>query len=132
MHVEFDATVIKTLISFDDPIETMQKYKAPIEWRGQALLVISSNVLPTFPSDDGGLSSRVSMVRFPFTFVQKPSADDDDDEDNAKMCDEESVGEFPPTPGERWQDPDVKLMLMKDLVPEFWCWATFFNEMLIR
>jgi len=121
VSLEFDASVIKTLIGLDDPIETMQKYKAPVEWRGQALLIISSNILPCFPAGDGGLASRISLLRFPFTFIAKPAEEDGD----------ESVGEHPEDPGARWQDPAIKLRGMEALVPEFFCWALHFNEMLL-
>ena len=111
--MEFDARNVKTLIGLDDPIETMAKYKAPVEWRGQALLIISSNVLIHFPTDDGGLSSRMSLVRFPFTLMPRPSNGDEALE-----------------PGVRWQDPSVKLSLMEALVPEYFCWAQHFNKQL--
>ena len=113
--MEFDARNIKTLIGLDDPIETMAKYKAPVEWRGQALLIVSSNVLPTFPADDGGLSTRISLLRFPFSFVPRPEGDQTD---------------RPTEPGLRWQDPSVKLSLMGTLVPEFFFWCRLLNQQL--
>jgi hypothetical protein len=122
-NLEFDATIIKTLIGLDDPIETMAKYKAPVEWRGQALLIISSNMLPSFPSDDGGLSTRLSLLRFPFTFVPRPTGGEGDDDE---------IPAQPEEPGSRWQDPDVKLKGMGALVPEFFCWALGFNDLLVK
>ena len=113
--MEFDAKNIKTLIGLDDPIETMAKSKAPVEWRGQALLIVSSNVLPTFPADDGGLSTRISLLRFPFSFVPRPEGDQTD---------------RPTEPGLRWQDPSVKLSLMGTLVPEFFFWGRLLNQQL--
>lgn len=118
-HTAFNPRVIKQLIGLDEPIETMAKYKSPLEWRGQALLVLSSNTLPKFPHDDGGLASRFSLVRFPFTFVPKPADVDDVD-----------VPLYPPEPGSRWQDPSIKLQLMATLIPEFFFWAGHFNHAL--
>ena len=51
---QIEPRTTKTLMGLDDPVETMQKYKAPLEWRGQALLILSTNVLPMMPDDDGG------------------------------------------------------------------------------
>lgn len=118
---QFNPGVIKQLIGLDEPIETMAKYKSPLEWRGQALLVISSNTLPKFPAGDGGLSSRISLVRFPFTFVPKP-----------KDVAEEDLPEHPEEPGTRWQDPSIKLQHMKNLIPEFFHWAREFNQALTK
>jgi len=128
-NLEFDATIIKTLIGLDDPIETMAKYKAPVEWRGQALLIISSNMLPSFPSDDGGLSTRLSLLRFPFTFVQRPTGDMNDDMNDDDDID---IPAQPEEPGARWQDPEIKLKGMGALVPEFFCWAIGFNALLVK
>ena len=120
-QLQFNPRVVKQLIGLDEPLETMAKYKSPLEWRGQALLVISSNTLPKFPADDGGLRSRISLLRFPFTFLPKPKDTADED-----------LPEHPDEPGTRWQDPSVKLQLMKDLIPEFFCWAREFNQGLTR
>ena len=75
-EAQFEPRQIKTLIGLDDPVETMQKYKAPLEWRGQALLILSTNTLPQMPNDDGGLMSRISLVRFPFEFIPKPRTEE--------------------------------------------------------
>jgi hypothetical protein len=101
--------VVKTLISNDEPVETMGKYAAPRAWRGQALLVLSSNKLIQMPSDDGGLSSRLSFVKMPFTWVKEAH-----------------------TPTERTVDPEVKLKKVPLMVDEFVFWSVHLNNGLLQ
>ena len=118
---QFEPRTIKTLIGLDDPVETMQKYKAPLEWRGQALLILCTNLLPMMPDDDGGLMSRISLVRFPFEFIPRPTTEEHED-----------IPDRPEQPGARWQDPSIKLTHMQTLVPEFFHWAIHFNRGLLQ
>ena len=73
--MEFDPNVIKTLCSNDEPLETMGKYAAPRMWRGQALVVLSSNKMISMPEDDGGTSSRCSFVKMPFYSCARGAAE---------------------------------------------------------
>ena len=104
--MEFDTNVIKALCSNDEPLETMGKYVAPRMWKGQALVILSSNCMIGMPQGDGGTSSRLALVRMPFTFVK---------------------GE-PQGATERTIDPEIKAIKVPLMVPEFVFWAFHLNH----
>ena len=108
-NVTFNPQIMKQLIGLDDPMETMGKYKAPQEWDGQALVILSSNVLPVMPKEDGGLRSRVALVRMPFTFCAEPKG-----------------------PYERQLDASIKIERIPNLKHELIFWAKCFNYELNR
>ena len=102
--MEFEPQVVKALISNDEPLETMGKYVSPRAWKGQALLVLSSNTMIDMPKEDGGLQSRLSLVKMPFTWVKDVL-----------------------TPTDRLIDPTVKVEGVPKMVDEFVFWATLLN-----
>ena len=64
--------LIKRLASVDDPITATGKYRDPGVFEPQMLLSFFANKAPVFPKDDGGVSSRLSYLFMPFTFVPNP------------------------------------------------------------
>ena len=87
----------------DDPISSTAKYKDPSFWQPQCLLAFATNFTPSFPTEDGGVKSRLSYVYMPFSFVQNPKPDS----------------------MERKLDTSIKTDLVPKLVPELMYWAVF-------
>jgi hypothetical protein len=98
--VVLNPTNIKKLVSLDDPVATMAKYRDPESWKPQCLLIICTNSAPKFPADDGGCETRLAFLNMPFKFTTDPAND-----------------------SERAADSDVKLVHMPACVPEFLFWG---------
>jgi hypothetical protein len=99
-NITFNPTKIKQLVNLDDPMSTTGKWKDPNMWKAQCLLLLASNVLPQFPTEDGGCKSRCSFLNMPLTFNTEPKGDT-----------------------ERPLDPTIKVEVVPKLVPEFLFWA---------
>jgi hypothetical protein len=97
------------LVSLDDPVSTMAKYRDPECWKPQCLLMICTNSAPKFPSDDGGCETRLAFLNMPFKFTADPAND-----------------------SERYADSDVKLVYMPACVPEFLFWGPLLVQGMLR
>lgn len=96
----FNTTLAKSLASGDEPLSAMAKYKDPMSYKPQCLLVFCTNCNPEVPGNDGGFKSRVSYVTMPFEWVAQPTE-----------------------PGQRRIDVSIKERVVKTLQPEFFFWA---------
>ena len=107
-HV-FNTTLCKSLASGDEPILASAKYKDPMSFQPQCLLLFCTNSNPEFPANDGGFKSRVSWVNMPFEWVADPTQ-----------------------PGQRRIDVSIKEQVVKTLQPEFLFWAKLLAPGLLR
>lgn len=73
-----NVNLTKQLASLDDLMQAAAKYKDPAMWTPMCLLAFFANKAPTFPSDDGGVKSRLSYLFMKYTFVADPDPENDE------------------------------------------------------